>query len=108
FIETAPSLYAFALAVGVGIAFSALAAGDPTVVQAGAGVLLVLAGGFTPAAPLRLLTFVLGACLLTRACICLGERGILARHAAEHEKERASFAELDRSLSDAPDPVESP
>jgi len=106
FIESAPSLYVVVLAVGVGIAFSAIAARDATVVQAGAGVLLVLAGGFTPAAPLRLLTFVLGACLLTRASICLGERGILARHAAEHEKERASFAELDRSLSDAPDPAE--
>ncbi len=106
FIETAPSLYVLVLALGVGIGFSALATGNATVVQAGAGVLLILAGGFTPAAPLRLLTLVLGACLLTRASICLGERGILARHAAEHEKERASFAELDRSLSDAPDPAE--
>jgi hypothetical protein len=106
FIDAMPSLYVMLLAVGIGIGVSAIATLDETNTQTGAAVLLLLSAGFAPQAPLRLLLMVLGACMLARSTIFLGERLVTARQDAVDEKERASLAELDRSLSDAPQPVE--
>jgi len=106
FADALPSLYVLVLAVGLGVAVAALATREETHVQAGAALLLLFSAGFAPRAPLRLLVMVLGACMLARASITFGERLMSARQKEEQErldeKERASLAELDQSLSDPP------
>ncbi len=106
FVEGAPSVYILHLAVAIGVAVTALVTREGAHVQAGSALLLLASAGFAPRAPLRLLVMVLGACMLARASIVFGERLLAARQkeeeAKQDEKERASLAELDRSLSDPP------
>lgn len=107
FVDALPSIYVLQLAVATGVAVTALVTREEAHVQAGAALLLLASAGFAPRAPLRLLVMVLGACMLARASIVFGERLLVARQKEEEEKqderERASLAELDRSLSDPPE-----
>ena len=108
FIDAVPSLYVVFLAIGVGIAVSALASGDKAHAQVGGAILLLYAAGFEPQAPARLLAMVLAAAMLARSSLALGARGRAARSAtATPKSEPAATAaptpgetleELDASL----------
>lgn len=70
-LDTLPSAYALPLAFALTSALAGLAANDTDRRQGACGLLLLLASGYAPPAPGRLLTLTLGLTLLARAVIAL-------------------------------------
>jgi hypothetical protein len=73
FIDSWPRLYSIPIALAVASSVSALLAADPVRRQAAIGVLLLLASGYAPHAPSRLLTLTLALVLIARALIAPGQ-----------------------------------
>jgi hypothetical protein len=69
FIDSWPRLYAIPIALAVAASFAAAIGTDVIRKQAAAGVLLLLASGYTPHAPGRLMTAALALLLISRALI---------------------------------------
>ncbi len=83
-VDTVPELYVVTLAAAVGIGAGALSAIDPPRVQAGGAMFLIVAAGYAPQSPLRLLALVLGAAMLSRATIAF-RRGVVPRRRPERQ-----------------------
>jgi hypothetical protein len=79
FLESAPFVYVVLLSTAVAVGVAGVTSGDSAHRQAGAGVLLLVAGGYAARSPGRLLMTVLAVALLARTCIVLGERVLLLR-----------------------------
>lgn len=72
FIDSFPRLYSLPIALALSAALSALLGPDRLKQQAAAGALLLVASGYAPFAPGRLLTSVLGAVLVCRTVLAGG------------------------------------
>jgi hypothetical protein len=73
-LDRAPAVYAVPMCLALAAAVNAMIAGGGARLQAAAATLLLLASGYGPRAPGRLLTMTLGFVLLARAIAALGRR----------------------------------
>lgn len=81
-LDREPMLYVIPAVAGAAVGALGLFRHDGAEKQAGAAVVLLSAGGLVASSPARLLMWVLGAALLSRAAIVFGERIVAGRTAA--------------------------
>lgn len=93
FLEAAPFLYVVVFAAALGIGAHAVFSSDAAMRQAGAGLLLLVAGGYAARSPGRLLMTVLAVALIARSCIVLGERMLLRRAEQRRARDLATARE---------------
>lgn len=70
-LDSVPWLYAIPLSMGIGASVAAIVGGGAARIQMGTGMLLLLAAGYAPRSPGRLLMWVLAAALFARGLIAL-------------------------------------